>query len=310
MNTSVAPEPLIEEFGAYLSLQRRLSPHTVRGYLTDLTQLSTHTSGLRSLSLSDLRSWLADLHGQGLSRATLNRKTASVRAFTAWAHSQGHLPEDPAVRLKSATTGSRLPAVLPSEDVENLTRALQERRVTAEGNRGEDPVSWALAVRDEAMIELLYATGVRVSELAALTLSSPDRERRLLRVMGKGRKERTVPFGVPAERSLHRWEQHGRAALQTPRSGHALFLGRRGGAIDVRTVRAVVASHLSSLGTTSARGPHALRHTAATHLLDGGADLRAVQEMLGHASLSTTQIYTHVSVEKLATAYSQAHPRA
>lgn len=306
-NTS---DPLLEEFAAYLQYQRRLSGHTVRNYLTDLHQLSAGASGLGSLTLADLRNWLADLHAAGLARSTLNRKIAAARTFTAWAYRRSYLTEDPAVRLKTAPRGTHLPDVLQTGHVETLTSQLADRRTEAETQREEDPVSWAVATRDEAMIELLYATGIRVAELAGLDDGDIDHERRLLRVLGKGRKERRVPFGQPAERALKTWTAHARPLLETAESGRALFLGQRGRRINVRTIRRSVDQALEDLGTTSARGPHALRHTAATHLLDGGADLRAVQEMLGHSSMNTTQIYTHVSAEKLTAAYRQAHPRA
>ncbi|WP_120004731.1 tyrosine recombinase XerC [Nesterenkonia muleiensis] len=306
----IGGDPLIEQFAAHLRDERRLSGHTVRGYTSDLSQLSEHCGGLQNLRLTVLRTWLADVHSAGLSRNTLNRKTASVRAFTAWAYQRGHLKEDPAVRLRSAPRGTHLPDVLQAGHVEELTDSVRAMREAYARIQDQDPVGWAVAVRDEAMIELLYATGIRVSELVGLNLDAVVTERRMLRVLGKGRKERMVPFGNPARRALERWVQQSRAALVGPTSGVALFLGQRGSRIDVRVVRRVVDEALSALGTTSARGPHALRHTAATHLLDGGADLRAVQEMLGHSSLSTTQVYTHISVDRLTKAYAQAHPRA
>ena len=310
MATAEASDPLIDEFIAHLRDHRRLSEHTIRGYTSDLHQLSDRGAGLHQLNLAALRTWLADLHASGLARSTLNRKTASVRAFTAWAYRTGHLPEDPAVRLKSASASGRLPDVLQNQHMTDLTAELGSRREAAEVNKAADEVGWALAVRDEAVVEMLYATGIRVSELVGLDLSSVDQPRRLVRVLGKGRRERAVPFGVPAQRALDRWTTDARHVLENEKSGGALFLGRQGSRINVRVVRRTVDDALSALGTTAARGPHALRHTAATHLLDGGADLRTVQEMLGHSSLATTQIYTHVSAEKLAAAYSQAHPRA
>lgn len=310
MATAEFADPLIDEFIAHLRDHRRLSEHTVRGYTSDLQQLSAHSGGLRALNLAALRTWLADLHACGLTRSTLNRKTASARAFTAWAYRSGHLAEDPAVRLKSASAAGRLPDVLQTQHMTDLTSGLVTRREAAEANKDDDVTAWALAVRDEAAVEMLYATGIRVSELVGLDLGSVDHQRRLVRVLGKGRRERAVPFGVPAQKALDRWTAEARDVLENDKSGAALFLGRQGGRINVRVVRRTVDEALAALGTTAARGPHALRHTAATHLLDGGADLRTVQEMLGHSSLATTQIYTHVSAEKLAAAYSQAHPRA
>lgn len=295
---------------AHLRHQRRLSEHTVRGYASDLLQLSAHAGGLAKLQLASLRTWLAELHAAGLARSTLNRKTASVRAFTGWAHKRGHLKEDPAVRLRSAPRSQHLPEVLQATHVQELTASAQHLREAYEHLREADPTGWAVAVRNEAIIEVLYATGIRVSELTSLDLTSVETHRRMLRVLGKGRKERMVPFGRPAEKALHRWIQQARKILSRPDSGPALFLGQRGARIDVRVVRRVVDESLAALGTTAARGPHSLRHSAATHLLDGGADLRTVQEMLGHASLSTTQVYTHISVDRLTQAYAQAHPRA
>lgn len=302
-------DPLIEEFAAHLTHERALSEHTLRGYTSDLTQLTQHAGPLAQLTLPKLRSWLASLHEAGLARSTLNRKIASARAFTAWAHRRGHLAEDPAVRLRSAPRGSRLPEVLQSSDVAQLTESLASQRTGWEALQEDSPADHALAVRDEAIIELLYAAGIRVSELAGLDVVDLSQERRTLRVLGKGGKERTVPYGKPAAEALSRWLQV-RDELASESSGRALFLGARGGRIDVRVVRRVVDQALQDLGTTAARGPHSLRHSAATHLLDGGADLRAVQELLGHSSLQTTQVYTHVSMDRLTQAYSQAHPRA
>lgn len=303
-------DPLLTEFTAHLQHERGLSEHTVRSYRSDLTQLAEHAGGLSGLRLSALRTWLAQLHSDGLSRSTLSRKTASVRAFCAWAHRRGTLAEDPAVRLRSAPRSAQLPDVLQSRHIEELTDSLHERSEAGERAREEEPAAYAVALRDEAMVELLYATGMRVSELVGLDLGSFPSGQRMARVLGKGAKERMVPYGRPAEAALHRWLREGRPVLEVSDSGPACFLGRRGRRIDVRVVRRTLDEHLAALGTTSARGPHALRHTAATHLLDGGADLRTVQELLGHASLSTTQVYTHVSVDRLREAYGRAHPRA
>ncbi|WP_022872282.1 tyrosine recombinase XerC [Nesterenkonia alba] len=310
MATSESDEPLIAAFCAFLRHERGLAQNTVRSYAADLHQLAEHTGGLDTLTLHHLRGWLAELHRRGLSRSTLNRKTASVRAFTAWAQRRGHLDQDPAVRLSSAPRGQHLPDVLRADDMRQLTEQIAHRRRQAEEHSTEDPRQWAVAVRDEALIELLYATGIRISELTGLDLDDIDDERQLIRVRGKGGKERTVPYGVPARTAVRRWRDSARHLLCTDRSGQALFLGARGARLDARVARRSVDVAFEALGTTAARGPHALRHTAATHLLDGGADLRAVQELLGHSSLQTTQVYTHVSVEKLAAAYTQAHPRA
>lgn len=303
-------DPVLEEFILHLTHERGLSQHTIRSYRSDLLQLDQAWGPVGQLDLTAIRTWLADLHGAGASRATLNRKTASVRSFTAWAHRRGHLSEDPSVRLRTASQGGQLPDVLQDRHVQDLTRHLQDHCDLTREARDQDPAAHSMALRDAAMVELLYATGIRVSELVGLDLASFAGDRRLVKVLGKGDKERMVPYGVPAERALEEWLQQGRPVLQVPASGAAVFIGRRGRRIDARVVRKVVDDALESLGSTGARGPHALRHTAATHLLDGGADLRTVQELLGHASLSTTQLYTHVSVEGLREAYGQAHPRA
>ncbi|MCL2782021.1 MAG: tyrosine-type recombinase/integrase, partial [Actinomycetia bacterium] len=167
-----------------------------------------------------------------------------------------------------------------------------------------------LGLRDQLIVELLYASGMRVGELVGLDIDDIDAERRVARVLGKGRKERSVPYGVPAARALDAWLRLGRPAFATERSGPALLLGARGGRIDQRVVRQVVHDRVRAVPGAPDMGPHGLRHTAATHLLEGGADLRVVQELLGHASLATTQLYTHVSVERLRRVYAQAHPRA
>ncbi|HLR47072.1 MAG TPA: site-specific integrase, partial [Deinococcales bacterium] len=199
MSTAASAEPLIDEFIAHLRDHRRLSEHTIRGYTSDLQQLGEHCAGLHQLNLAALRTWLAELHGSGLARSTLNRKTAAARAFTAWAYRTGHLSEDPAVRLKSASAAGRLPDVLQNQHMTDLTGGLVARREAAETNKDDDAAGWALAVRDEAVVEMLYATGIRVAELVGLDLGSVDHPRRLIRVLGKGRRERVVPFGAPAQ---------------------------------------------------------------------------------------------------------------
>lgn len=306
----IEQDALLDEFVSHLRHERGLSAHSIRSYSSDLRQLAQSQGPLEDLRLGRIRAWLAELHGQRLSRSTLNRKIASVRAFSSWAHRRGHLPEDPSARLRSSSRGSRLPDVLQEQHVEQLTERLHARSEASARLQEEDPEGYAVVLRDEAMVELLYATGMRVSELAGLDLGSFAADRRMVRVLGKGNKERMVPFGAPAERAVRRWLVEGRPELETGESADALFLGRRGRRIDVRVVRRVVDEQLEALGTTAARGPHSLRHSAATHLLEGGADLRTVQELLGHASLSTTQIYTHISVDRLREAYGRSHPRA
>ncbi|WP_307845879.1 tyrosine-type recombinase/integrase [Saccharomonospora sp. NB11] len=255
---------------------------------------------LDDLDVGVLRAWLARQHEQGHSRTTLARRSASARTFTAWAHRRGILPSDPGARLSSPRPHRTLPGVLRQDEVDALMRA------SATGAEQGDP----LALRDHALIELLYATGVRISELCGLDVDDVEFDRRMVRVLGKGRKERMVPFGLPAERSLRSWLGQGRPHVATHASGPALFLGARGGRVNPRTVRRVVHQAVGAVPGAADIGPHGLRHSAATHMLDGGADLRSVQELLGHATLATTQLYTHVTVERLKAIHDQTHPRA
>lgn len=294
-----------DSFGKYLVGERARSPHTVRAYLSDLDSLFVHVvsegiSNPREIELGTLRRWLGAQSEAGISRSTLARRAATARAFTAWALREELIAVDPALRLKAPKREGSLPGVLNQQQI---TRILTDLEAAAAAG---EPVP----LRNRAMVELLYATGVRVGELAGMDIDDLDPDRRTLRVLGKGNKERTVPYGLPAAVAVDDWLRRGRPKLATEVSGPALFLGMRGKRVDQRQVRAVVEGLLEALGDTSATGPHALRHSAATHLLDGGADLRAVQEILGHSSLATTQIYTHVSVDRLRKSYLQAHPRA
>ena len=302
------PEPfarVLADYERHLEAERDLTPHTVRAYLGDIRSLATHAaalghSGVDSLDLRTLRSWLANQQTRGRARTTMARRATAVRVFTAWLARTGRLAEDPGSSLGSPKAHRPLPSALGLEEVRLLLDAAAEHAAD-DGARG---------LRDLAILELLYATGMRVGELCGLDVDDLDGERRVVRVMGKGRKERVVPFGRPAEDALDTWVRRGRPELATSRSGAALFLGTRGGRIDQRAVRTLVHARLTEVPGAPDLGPHGLRHTAATHLLDGGADLRSVQERLGHASLATTQIYTHVSADRLRRAYQQAHPRA
>ncbi|TFV63448.1 UNVERIFIED_ORG: tyrosine recombinase XerC [Bacillus sp. AZ43] len=292
----------LEGYEDHLRTQRTVSEHTVRGYVTDAVGLLDHLvrrggSQVHDLDLATLRSWLAQGRTKGHSRATTARHAASARSFTAWARAAGLAPEDVGLRLVSPKGRRTLPDVLAPD---------QARAVVESAAGAEEPVG----LRDAVVLELLYASGIRVGELVGLDVDDVDRGRRLLRVLGKGSKERSVPYGVPAERALDAWLTRGRPALATPHSGPALLLGLRGRRLDAREVRRTV--HAATAGTPGAPelGPHGLRHSAATHVLEGGADLRSVQELLGHASLATTQIYTHVTVERLRAVHAQAHPRA
>jgi integrase/recombinase XerC len=295
----------LDAFERYLVAERARSEHTVRAYRADLDHLLGYAqaqgvSELSGLTLGLLRSWLGGLNAAGMARSTISRRAATVRSFTAWAMRAELIDADPALRLKAPRRDQSLPHVLQQGQVERLFAEL-----AADAADGRP-----IPLRDRAMIELLYATGIRVGELAGLDIDDIDHDRRTLNVLGKGNKERTVPFGIPAALAVDDWLRRGRPQLVAEGSGPAVFLGKRGGRVDQRQVRSAVARLLAALGDTAATGPHALRHSAATHLLDGGADLRAVQEILGHSSLATTQIYTHVSVDRLRRSYEQAHPRA
>jgi integrase/recombinase XerC len=295
--------PAVEGFLRYLADERRCSAHTVRAYSGDLRSLAHHAqtngvAGPADLSLTDLRSWLADLSAQGRSRATVARRAASARSFTSWCQQRGLIADDPAKRLSSPQVPQVLPAVL---DVNEASALMEHAAVAADDGT-------PLGLRDLAMTEMLYGTGIRVSELCGLDRVDVDRRERVLRVRGKGDRERTVPFGGPAASALDQWWS-ARESVLNERSGDALFLGARGGRVDPRTVRSVIHRLAQQAGVTDL-SPHGLRHSAATHVLEGGADLRSVQELLGHSSLATTQRYTHVSVERLRASYVQAHPRA
>jgi integrase/recombinase XerC len=297
-------DAILDEFDEYLALQCGRSAHTRRAYLGDLRSLSAFLErrgiGLDALSLPALRSWLAAAAGAGAARTTLARRTSAVKAFTAWAARRGLLTGDPAARLQVPKAHRTLPAVLRPD------QALQAMAAAKSGAEQGDP----LALRDRLIVEMLYATGIRVSELCGLDIDDVDTHNRLVRVLGKGNKQRTAPFGVPAADALRAWLADGRPALATAESRRALLLGARGRRIDVRQARTVVHQTVAAVDGAPDIGPHGLRHSAATHLLEGGADLRVVQELLGHSSLATTQLYTHVAVSRLRAVHDQAHPRA
>lgn len=292
---------LLVDFSDHLRAQRGLSQHTVRAYLGDVDALLAYASrhgaqDLGDVDLATLRAWLASMASHHRSRATLARRSAAARTFFAWAQHSGRVGTDPAQRLATAKVGGALPDVLTQDQARAALDTLAG--LAADGD--------AVAVRDWCVLEVLYATGVRVGELCAADVADVDLGARTLRVVGKGDKERVVPFGVPAARALDAWLAV-RESLAAPGTA-ALFVGVRGGRVDARQVRTVV--HRATAATGADLAPHGLRHSAATHLLEGGSDLRSVQELLGHASLTTTQRYTHVSAERLRSAYAQAHPRA
>jgi integrase/recombinase XerC len=297
---------VLEEFDEYLALQRDRSAHTRRAYLGDLRSLfdflgeRVPNPGLDGLSLPILRSWLAAQAAAGAARTTLARRTSAVKTFTAWAMHRGLMSTDPANRLQVPKARRTLPAVLRQD------QALDAMAAAKSGAQQGDP----LAQRDQLIVELLYATGIRVSELCGLDVDDVDTGQRVLRVLGKGNKQRTVPFGEPAQAALTAWLSEGRPTLATADSGPALLLGARGRRLDPRQARTVVHQTVAAVDGAPDIGPHGLRHSAATHLLEGGADLRVVQELLGHSTLATTQLYTHVTVARLRAVHDQAHPRA
>ncbi|GAB7004378.1 tyrosine recombinase XerC [Nocardioides sp. AN3] len=302
------PEPLARLLGDYerhLRSERDLTEHSVRAYVGDIASLLDHARrlGLDSvgeLDLRTLRSWLAKQQTTGHARTTIARRATAARVFTAWLARTGRIAVDVGSALRAPRAHRTLPPVLRTDEAEDLIRS-----ATALADDGS-PVG----LRDVAMLEVLYATGIRVGELVGLDVDDLDRDRHLVRVLGKGRKERTVPYGAPAADALDAWLVRGRPALAGSDARGALFVGTRGARIDQRAVRTLVHRRIADVPGAPDIGPHGLRHSAATHLLEGGADLRSVQEMLGHASLATTQLYTHVSTDRLRRAYQQAHPRA
>lgn len=302
------PEGLASVLAVYerhLTSERNLAEHTVRAYIGDVGAMLEHAAALghtdlRSLDLRVLRSWLAKQQTLGRARSTMARRATAIRVFTAWAQRTGRADTDPGASLGTPKAHKSLPPALGITEA----RALLESAAVRADDGG------AVGLRDVAILELLYATGIRVGELCGLDVDDVDRGRRVVRVFGKGRKERAVPYGVPADRAIADWLRQGRPELVSPGAGAAMFLGVRGARIDQRAVRTLVHARLAEVPDAPDMGPHGLRHTAATHLLEGGADLRSVQELLGHASLATTQVYTHVTTDRLRQTYRLAHPRA
>ncbi|WP_424923955.1 tyrosine recombinase XerC [Actinophytocola oryzae] len=314
------PEPVstvVADYERHLGLERGLSAHTVRAYVTDVVSLlgflhglpvvgdarsidRSRGRGVAALDLIALRAWLAAQRSAGVSRTTMARRSAAARTFTAWAHRRGHLETDPGSRLAAPRRHRKLPSVLRQD------QAVEVLDASGKGAAELDPV----ALRDHALLELLYATGIRVSELCGLDIDDVDLDRRVVVVLGKGGKERTVPFGEPAARAVIDWIRRGRPALARPSSPPSLLLGARGGRFQPASVRRIVHEAVNAVPGVPVMGPHGLRHSAATHLLEGGADLRSVQELLGHATLATTQLYTHVTVERLKAIHDRAHPRS
>lgn len=304
-------EAVVDDYVEHLRTGRSRSEATLRSYRSDVRGLLAHLTADgggpataaelgAALTLPALRGWLAAQVAAGAARSSVARRVAAARSFSSWAVRAGVLDTDVAARLEAPRAQRHLPEVL---DAQQATETL---RTSEFGAQQGDPV----ALRDHLVVELLYSCGIRVAELCGLDVHDVDTGRRLLRVVGKGDRERSVPYGVPADRALSAWLDTGRPALATERSGPSLLLGARGGRLDPRAARRVV-NDVTAVTPGSPRvSPHALRHSSATHLLDGGADLRHVQELLGHSTPATTQIYTHVSAERLRAAYRGAHPRA
>ena len=309
-------EDALASFETYLRAERGRSPATVRAYLGDLTSLRDHASRLGRpelgrLDVAVIRSWLARLRTQGCAPATLSRRASSARTFSTYAYGRGQLDADVAARIEVARRGRTLPHIMSAAAAEEAFADLDRPAGGPDAEAGPgDPLHQAVVIRDRLIVELLYATAMRVSELCGLDLGDIDPGRRLLRVIGKGDRERRVPYGGPAEQSLERWLREGRPVLVRPASGPALMVGVRGRRLDPRTARTVVHEWTRGAPGTPDLAPHGLRHSAATHMLERGADLRSIQEMLGHARLATTQLYTHVSAERLRVSYERAHPRA
>ena len=295
---------LITQYEEHLALVRNLSDNSIKGYVTDLESFLKHMERLgivefNQLEIEHIRSWLANLQSTGVARATLTRRIVSIRAFTNWAAANGWLTSDLGANLAIPKPQRVLPEILNVDEAATVIKSLEVRVA-------EEPT--ALNYRDLAILEVLYGSGIRVSELCGLDLGDIDNSRNTLNVIGKANKQRVVPLGIPAMTALSNYLKNGRGEFVNQLSQSAVFLGSRGKRIDQRTVRQIVYEAMKAVGASM--GPHGLRHSAATHLLEGGADLRTVQEILGHASLATTQIYTHVSPERLQSAYKQAHPRA
>ncbi|AZG44039.1 tyrosine recombinase XerC [Gordonia insulae] len=304
MTTEATPREsgILDDFAGFLRFEKGHSEHTVRAYVGDVRGLVAY-AGARGVAIGDLdlallRSWLADHTRRGAARTSIARQVSSAKTFCGWATREGLFEVDPSSRLQAPKAHRTLPAVLAPEQAAAAATAVAD-------DTDDDPIG----LRDRLIVELLYASGIRVGELCGLDMDDVDTGRRVLRVIGKGNKQRTVPYGDPAGRVIDRWLRVGRPALLGPGSGNALLLGAKGGRLNQRMARTVVHRAVEAAGGPD-MGPHGLRHSAATHLLEGGADLRVVQEMLGHSSLATTQIYTHVSVERLRAVHRQAHPRA
>ena len=294
--TERATADALAAYAAHLRAERHASPHTVRGYLADLRQFLAFVGagGPAAVRIETIRHWLRTLDGR-TDRNSIARKLAAVRGLFRFLVDTQRLAHDPSAVVATPKTARKLPAHLTLDDVDRLLAT----------PRADRP----LGLRDRAILELLYSSGLRVSELTGLDWEHLDADAGLVRVLGKGRKERVVPVGRPALRALETYRTAA-AGAGWPAARGAVFRNARGGRLTPRSVGRLVDRHVLASGTTTKATPHALRHTFATHLLGAGADLRAIQELLGHASLSTTQRYTHVDLRRLMEAYDRAHPRA
>ena len=298
-------EGLIGDFLAYMELERGLSRNTLEAYRSDLLQLAAHLRGreleVLEVTHGELSSFFAELSEGAVEHppvapATLARKVACVRSFYRHLRMEGVIEHDPTAELRGPPKGQRLPKVLSRDQVTRLLAS----------PRGSDP----LALRDRALLELMYACGLRASEAIGLELADVDFEEGLLRARGKGSKERIVPIGSRALSALGSYCRSGRPVLLGNASRTRLFLNRRGAPLTRQGLYKIVQGHARRVGLEGPMSPHTLRHTFATHLLSGGCDLRSLQEMLGHADLATTQLYTHLSADRVKDAYFAAHPRA
>ena len=298
---------VVKKFVTYLEIEKNRSPNTVRTYKTDLELFlefasATGIKNLDSLELNTFRLWLADQKKKGSSNSTISRRSSTVRVFSTWAFQKGLIKTDPAVRLISPKVNRTLPNVLAQKQASNLMQTAS--------NLDDEENSVTIRMRDHAVLEVLYSSGIRVSELTGLDIKDLDFTRCTMRVIGKGNKERVVPFGQPAKEAIQTYLTKARADLANEKSGNALFLGTRGKRLDTRQVRRILTNAIARVEGLVNVSPHDLRHSAATHMLEGGADLRIVQELLGHSSLATTQKYTHVTIERLREVFANAHPRA
>ncbi len=284
----------VTAFLRHLAVEKNASPHTLRSYRADLTDFEAHLATEKlapdTADVRTVRGWLAALHTRGLDPISVVRKLAAVRSFYRFLVRRGVVERNPARELRGPRPTRKLVSFLPTDEAAALVDA--------------QALGGSARVRDVAILELLYATGLRVSELAGLDLDAIDRDACTVRVLGKGRKERIVPYGAPAARALDAY-LGSRAAVSGP-----VFTNARGGRLGVRSIRALVGRAAGAAGVTRRVSPHTLRHSFATHLLDRGADLRVIQELLGHSRLSTTQRYTHVGAAQMLKVYAAAHPRS